>query len=240
MELSTQIQEKVKNIIYQDFISSDNNSIPDISNSKLTFGNTGIYFEATVLYIDLRNSSILLDKHKYTSIAKIHLSYFYAILQIIKNNGGEVRSFNGDSMLVLFEGKSNKSINLAVRSAMEIKYIIDDEKKGINNLLKKYSKIDYGIGVDCGKIMCTKIGLGRNQNHQDLIWIGKAINRSTVISDNCNNPNNIGISKSVYENLDKYYLYDDINEKFLWSPTEMVFCDKNEYYYTTEYFHTVL
>jgi hypothetical protein len=33
--------------------------------------------------------------------------------------------------------------------------------------------VDFGIGLDDGKIFCTKVGIGGDNNTKDLIWIGK-------------------------------------------------------------------
>ena len=71
---------------------------------KLTFGNTGLKFEATVLYIDMRNSTEILNKHNRATVAKMHMAYFHTVVKIANSLGGEVRSFNGDSMLVFFKG----------------------------------------------------------------------------------------------------------------------------------------
>jgi class 3 adenylate cyclase len=199
--LKKDIIDAVKQLLDEKFVSEETSSVPDISNSKLTFGNAGLEFEATVLYVDMRGSTELLEKHNKPVVAKLHKAYFQAIVTIANSKGGEVRSFNGDSMLVFFQGTSKFSLSNAVQVAMMIKYMISSEN-GINKLLASYySTIDFGIGIDDGKILCAKIGLARNQNNQDLIWIGTPVNRSVVISDARRNPANVGISSYVYTNL---------------------------------------
>lgn len=79
-------------------------SVPDISDSRLTFGNKGLIFEATVLYIDINGSTDFLNNHQKGTVAKLHMSFFHIIITVAKSLGGEVRSFNGDSMLVFFQG----------------------------------------------------------------------------------------------------------------------------------------
>lgn len=67
-----------------------------ISDSRLTFGNKGLLFEATVLYIDINGSTDLLNNHQKGTVAKLHMAFFHIIITIAKSLGGDVRSFNGD------------------------------------------------------------------------------------------------------------------------------------------------
>lgn len=78
--------------------------------------------------------------------------------------------------------------------------MLDNSEEGINELLKKYSKLDFGIGIDHGNILCTKVGVGGEHN-RDIFWIGNPVNKSTVLGDNSKKPNHIAISKHVYDNL---------------------------------------
>lgn len=146
MGLKDDITTKVKSILNENFVTEDVDYVPDISNPKLTFGNKGLQFEATVLYIDMRGSTEVLNKHNKPVVAKIHMCYFHTIVKIAKSMGGEVRSFNGDSMLVFFQGTTKASLSNAVTAAREMKYMIATDDGGINKLLEKYTPIDFGIG----------------------------------------------------------------------------------------------
>ena len=63
MGLKINIQNKVKEIEGESFQVEEVYSVPTISNSKLTFGCKGLEFDATVLYIDMRGSTAILNKH---------------------------------------------------------------------------------------------------------------------------------------------------------------------------------
>lgn len=247
MGLKQNIIDKVKEIVDEKFEVEEVSYVPDIANTKLTFGNNGLEFEATVLYIDMRGSTGILNKHNKPVVAKIHMSYFHTIVKLANSLGGEVRSFNGDSMLVFFQGTTKSTLSNAVKAAMQIRYMLSDQENGINSILSKYTTIDYGIGIDDGKILCTKIGIGGDSNNKDLIWIGNPVNKSVVISDKGGSPNHIGISSYVYGNLNddvKYHITKDSwgNEQKtnMWSSGTITYNNTVETYYYTSYYWTVL
>ncbi|MCK9481724.1 MAG: adenylate/guanylate cyclase domain-containing protein [Bacteroidia bacterium] len=246
MGLKQDITDKVKAIMDEEFKIEDVAYVPDIKNSKLTFGNTGLKFEATVLYIDMRGSTEILNKHNKASVAKMHMAYFHTVVKIAKSLGGEVRSFNGDSMLVFFQGTTKQTLSNAVQAAMQMKFMISNSDSGINKYLAQYSALNFGIGLDDGDILCTKIGVGGDSNNQDLMWIGNCVNKSTAISDKCQAPNHIGISKYVYDNLTdsaKYGTrknYWGQDEKVdMWTAAYFNYNGKTETYYYTTWHWTV-
>lgn len=201
MALKQDIIDNVKAILDTNFTFEEVDYVPEITNPKLTFNSTGLKFESTVLYIDMRDSTEVLNKHNKPTIAKIHKAYLYTTVKIAKSLGGEVRSFNGDSVLAFFQGTSKQSLSNAVKAAMQIRYMIANPESGINTLLGKYSAVNFGIGIDDGKILCAKVGVGGDNNTKDLIWIGNSINKSVIISDECSSPEHIGISQYVHDNL---------------------------------------
>ena len=77
MSLKKEIKNKVKSIIDDPFEVIDITYIPKIDNPKLTFGNTGLRFKSTTLFIDMRGSTKLLNIHQKRTVAKIHMSYFH-------------------------------------------------------------------------------------------------------------------------------------------------------------------
>ena len=110
-----------------------------------------------------------------------------------------------------------------------MKYMLRIAPCSIGNLLKRYTKtpFDFGIGLDYGDILCTKIGTG-GDNNKDLIWIGNAVNKSTVLSDHSKNCYNIAISSFVYNNLKIY--------RSIWEKGTVPYNNKEEiYYYTNNY-----
>lgn len=245
MALKDEIKSKVKAILDEKFEITDVSYVPKIDDSKLTFGNTGLKFTGSSLFIDLRGSTAVLNTHNKPVVAKLHMAFFHTIVKIAKNHNGNVRSFNGDSALIFFQGNYKKTLSTAVQCAMKIKYIIDNSEGGINELLKKYSKLNFGIGIDHGNILCTKVGTGGEHN-RDIFWIGNPVNKSTVLGDNSKAPNHIAISSYVYDNLldsAKYHIRKNTwgqEEKIdIWKRGNFTYNEQSEYYYYTNCYLTL-
>lgn len=246
MALKDEIRSKVKTIVDENFTVTDITYVPTLEDVNLTFGNTGLKFTATTLFIDMRGSTATLNKHNKTTVAKVHMSYFHAIVKIANANSGHVRSFNGDSALIFFQGTTKQSLSNAVLTAMKIKFMIADVNDGINTLLKKYSEVDFGIGIEHDDILCTKVGVGGNHN-RDLFWIGNGVNKSTVIGNQCKAPTHIGISSYVYDNLTDEAKYGTIKDIWgrdtkvdMWTQGLFTYNGNLQYFYYTNWHYPVI
>lgn len=242
MDLKDDIRAKVKAILAERFEVTDVTYVPKIDDPKLTFGNTGLKFTGSSLFVDLRGSTSVLNTHNKPIVAKLHMAFFHTIVKIANGLNGNVRSFNGDSALIFFQGNLKLTLSTAVKCAMNIKYMIDNSEGGINDLLEKYSKLDFGIGIDHGNILCTKVGVGGEHN-RDIFWIGNPVNKSTVLGDNSKSPNHIAISSYVYENLLDWAKYHVIKNHFgheekidMWTRSVFIYNDQSQYYYYTNYY----
>ena len=124
---------------------------------------------------------------------------------------------------------------------MKIKYMLSDSTDGINTKLKKYSEVNFGIGVDHGEILCTKVGVGGTHN-RDLFWIGNPVNKSTVIGNECKSPYHIGISSYVYNNLTDEVkfcpqkdMWGNVTNVNMWTQAWFTYNGGSESYYYTSY-----
>jgi len=245
MGLKDDIKLKVRSILDERLVVTDVTYVPRLDDPKLTFGNTGLKFTGSSVFIDIRGSTSILNTHNKPIVAKLHMAFFHTIVTIANSLDGNVRSFNGDSSLIFFQGNLKATLSKAVKCAMQIKYMIDNSEDGINELLKKYSKLNFGIGIDHGNILCTKVGIGGEHN-RDIFWIGNPVNKSTVLGDNSNAPYHIAISSYVYQNLLDWAKYH--TKKNAWGQEEKVdmwtqgiftYNGQNEYYYYTSYHWTL-
>ena len=228
----SQLEEKTKSIRDERFSEVETSVIPTLETPGLTFGNSGKYFYATVLYIDIRQSSQLLEAHRYESVAKLLTAFYNAIVRIANEDGGEIRSFNGDSLLVFFNGTEEDTIRRAICSAMRMVYAITEI---INPTMTNLSDLDFGIGIDYSKVLVTKVGIGGSHTNKDLVWIGRGVNRAAKISDRCMKPSYIGISERLFTRLDDSLKYSTKGTD-VWNQTTMTYNNRIENIYTTNYY----
>ena len=238
MSISDDIKEKVKNYLSSDpYNITEVDYVPSIEDPKLTFEKKGLSFYAVILYIDIRNSTKIIEQHHNYTVGKIHKAFMHIGTEILKQNSGEIRSFNGDSILAVFAGNKKVCEN-AVKTAMTIKYAVRDLCKVDFN---KYHDLDFGIGIDYGKILVVKAGTPRNANNNDLIWIAKEVNNAVKIGDMGKYPFNINISPIVYENINEQLKIIHSNfiffesENNIWKHHYSFWGDEPEYY-NTEYY----
>lgn len=239
MSLKTDIFNAVNSIIDNQMEINEVVKVPDISDSSLTFGLTGQRFINVCFYIDMRGSTAVLEKHNANVVIKIHKAFFIVVLKVVNNNGGEVRSFNGDSLLAFFPGNNSTSIESAIKSAMQVKYLLLVDENCLNKKIKqKYdTEIDIGIGLDIGTTTAAKIGQS-GSNNQDLIWIGSNVNHSVKISDDRKATNNIGITSRLYDNLTNNTKFHN-NTTNMWQRSFYSYNNHSEVVYITAYHWTV-
>lgn len=199
MSLSNDIHIKVRELLAPGTYSmTSSNSIPGPGDNRVTFGNTSVQFEAATLFIDMRGSTKVLNSHQPYTAVKIHKAYLYVATTVIAREGGHIRSYNGDSILAFFEGEIKHTIEKSIRAAMRIKFLLS---KICQEEFERYSSLDFGIGVDQGLVLCVKAGRARNENHNDLIWLGNSVNRATVLSDSAGERYNVWISDHCRQHL---------------------------------------
>ncbi len=185
-------------------------SIPQVSDLK--FGKHGKQVDLAMLFIDLRESTKIMASVRRVTAARIYKSFLWGISKIAKDNGGEVRSFNGDGVLVAFVGP--RKCNNAAKAAMQMKYFCKEilkpkadaflkDKGSLNGVL-----FDYGIGIDVGTILVVRGGIS-GDNNNDLVWVGNATNNAVKLSGISNSPYNIRVTAEVHSYLEKDRLESD-------------------------------
>lgn len=236
---SKDIENKVDTVLKDAFTQYDTDEIPDIENkadSRLTHGNTGFLGEFTFLYVDMRGSSSFTDQHRLQTITKIYKAYHHCMVECIKDNNGNIRSFDGDRVLAVFSGKSKvyNSVNCAMKM-VGCKYDILQPKikTAFNN-----DKFSLGIGISTGKTMVSKAGVGYDKNNRDLIWIGDPPNLGAKLSDEADSPYSIFICKETFGRLtdDNHYTTSNGVKIDMWTKALFPFKKQNIEIYKTGYY----
>jgi len=188
------LKNKISSYANEKYEVEDTTIVPSTDYSKLTFGNKGLTSSFAFLFVDIRKSSELHDTYGYKIAAKIYQSFQEINVRIISSNDGEVRAFDGDRVMGVFSGKRKRSN--AVKASMQIHWAV---RTILNPTLK--TSIHIGAGVDNGVTLVTKVGKGRNTENQDLVWIGKASNYASHLSNEADNSTIISVD--TFTNMDK-------------------------------------
>ncbi len=155
------------------------------SSSEIAFGRYGKEVELAMLFIDVKESTKIVDAFRLKTAARMYQSFLRGVTLIALKNNGEVRSFNGDGILVTFYGDSK--CNNAARSALQmmdfVKSILKPKLRSyfLNNKQAQNLAFDCGIGIDVGNIFVVKGGAKGNDNN-DLVWVGNPTNYAVKLS----------------------------------------------------------
>jgi adenylate cyclase len=197
-----ELEDKIADYTNGDYEIVETDTLPSPEN--VAFGKKAYKIKLTALCIDLRKSTDLLRIHDKETCGKIHKSYLTIASKIIIENGGQPRSFNGDSILAFWPAKLKSDISNSVRAAMQLKWALDVR---FSKYFEKYSKIDFGIGVDWGDVYIVKAGLPKNDNNNDLVFLGMCVNFASMIANQASGPCHVEVSSDAYSNLTENVLY---------------------------------
>lgn len=189
-------------------------TVPGIED--VAFGRYGKEVELAMLFIDIKESTKIVDAFRLKTAARMYQSFLRGVTLIARRNNGEVRSFNGDGILVTFYGDTK--CDDAVRSALQMMYfvktILKPKLKGyfVNNKQVQGIIFDCGIGIDVGNVLVVRCGTKGNDNN-DLVWVGNPTNyavklsaQSKVVTKGSSGADdtiiyNVHITNRVYANL---------------------------------------
>jgi len=236
------IEEKVKHILNRCFEIEDIETVPDLDDSRLNYENKGLRFEATVLYVLIKNTEKILLNYDEVMLAKFRRIYFYVVVEIVESLGGTIRRAHDNGLYVFFQGTTQDSLNRAVKAAMKIKYMLTNEYSKVRKMLEIYDVLDFAIGIDDGQVLCTKVD-SDNMQQDKLIWSGCSLNRAMKIAKKLKVPEHIGVSELVHYNLNDSVKYTKVKGQTKKQEIWNVNCFDNQAdeqkYYSTSFFWTV-
>ena len=172
---------------------------------EIAFGRFGKEVELAMLFIDIKESTNIVDAFRLKTAARMYQSFLRGVTLIANRNDGAVRSFNGDGVLVTFYGDSK--CNNAVRSALQMMHFVKDILKPkllkyfINNKQLQNFNFDCGIGIDVGNVFVVRGGT-KGEDNNDLVWVGNPTNYAVKLSaqskkENIDSNGQV-VSKTVY------------------------------------------
>jgi len=181
---------------------TDAEKIPSVEN--LTFGKNGKRIELAMLFIDIRESTEIVDASRRVTAARMYKSFLWGVTKIARENDGEVCSFNGDGVLVAFAGDGKRTS--AAKAALQMRWFSSELLKPQmdlyfeDNTQLQSKEFDFGIGVDVGEVLVVRGGI-RGDKNNDLVWVGNATNYAVKLSKEGKQPYHVYISQRVYDQL---------------------------------------
>lgn len=211
------LDARLKSIIEQPVEEIEINSDLPPTIEQLEDNNKTYSIAATILFIDIRKSTLLTQCSQAKSMVKIYRSFMRMAVDCVRKNGGVTRQFLGDRIMGVFIDSTDKdgiviarAVDKAINTARSLQTVIDFS---LNKHLKSKVNgkiIECGIGIDCGKVLVTQVGMygveqdENKENEVDCVWVGNTTNYASKYSDLAAG-GEIFISKNVYQQLSDCY-----------------------------------
>lgn len=183
----SEIDAEVQDVASTTFIYYTTLKVPNRDDPFLSYekgeDKKGKVIETCVLFVDIRDSVALTDKHKHQTMGRVYTAFTKAVLKVAKYHGGHVRNIIGDRVMVVFPVEN--CFKNAVDCSVSINHIAS---KIINQRFNVNFKC--GIGIAYGKLRVIKVGIQRrgaeHSENKGLIWVGKPANYASRITDMAN------------------------------------------------------
>jgi class 3 adenylate cyclase len=188
----------------------------------ITLGNSGVTLDATILYADLADSTELAIFNREIA-AEVYKAYLIGTTRLIKDAGGEIRSFDGDRVMGVFIGnfKNTSAAKAAFRINYFFTHVLEPSFQNFYQSLHASSfRFAQSVGIDTGEIRVARAGV-RNDN--DLIWVGGAPNVAAKLSSIREQCYSTYITEPVYKKLHdsaKFYNGQPMWERRTWQKGE--------------------
>lgn len=184
----SEIETDVSDVIGTQFTYANTAEVPSANDPALSYERfkekRGKILETCVLYVDIRDSVALTEKHKSITMGRIYTAFTKAVIKAGREHGGHTRNIIGDRVMIVFP-KANCFTN-AINCAITINYIA---QKILN---VKFTGVDFkcGIGIDYGELKIIKVGIQRNgtegPQNKGLVWAGYPANIASRLTDMAN------------------------------------------------------
>jgi class 3 adenylate cyclase len=170
----------------------------DITRAEdIDYGCSGVYMEGTVIYFEMKNLQYILKELGRRKAAQAYTMLHAVISSLAQRHGAFVNCYAPNAFLIVTPGKedSNKT---AVKTALKLAYALSESFK---HQFSEITGLGFSMGLDHGHIMGTKNLSDNGYNH--MAWFGSCIYKAMRISKECDRPFYVGISGSIYHNLDE-------------------------------------
>lgn len=201
------IESSVDDIMKATWNITDGTVVPETDN--IVMKNGGRLVEATYVYADLADSSAIAQSLQKEAAAKIIRAFVNSSTRILRNFGGEIRSFDGDRVMAIFIGddKNWKAARAAFAINWAVYEVIRPAIKANWSDGENFYRISHRVGIDTGESLIVR---GGARNNNDLISVGGAPNIAAKLSD-LKGGYATYITDRVYDELTDDLLYYESN-----------------------------
>ena len=215
MGLGDDLNAEVRKILQEEWTEREGRVVPDSDDLKLS--NDAVILDGTVLYADLDDSTKLVDTQPSWFAAEIYKCFLLCAARIIRSEGGEITSYDGDRIMAVFIGDSKNTI--AARTALKINYAVQEI---VNPAIREQYpnanyKVKHVVGIDTSSLFVARTGI-RGAN--DLVWVGRAANYAAKLSARSGSATQI--TAEVYDDLDDSFKFAQNSYNFrqnIWTQT---------------------
>lgn len=195
-----EVEQDVIDVVRTGFVYDDTELVPN-SESGLTYERgsqkKGKKLKTCVLYVDIRNSVALTEKHQSITMGRIYTAFTKAVVKIARHHNGHTRNIIGDRVMIVFPSANcfTNAVNCAISINHIAQFIIN----------KKFVDVDFkcGIGIDYGTLRVIKVGIQRNGvergENKGLVWVGYPANVASRLTDKANK-----VIKETYYQVSMY------------------------------------
>lgn len=180
----------------------DKESIP--SRDTLTFSN-GFYVDCAVLYIDIRGSKELNEKHTRPVLAKIYKTYISELVAVLRGHSKVNEIYiEGDAVWGIFDTPYKSDVDELFSIGACASSLIDI--LNIKYKKKNYSELKIGIGIAHGSSLLIKAGY-KGSGINEVVWLGKVVAEAAKLCAYGNqtyNDNEMMVSNVMYDNLNDH------------------------------------
>lgn len=177
------------------------NEIP--TRDRLTYSN-GFYVNCTAVFIDIRDSSKLPDKHTRPVLGKIYRAYLSECVAVINSdqNCKEV-IINGDCVSGIMNTPYKSGIDTAFLTTAKLNSLINILNWRLEQ--KGYTPIRCGVGIAYGRALMMKAGY-KGSGLNEVIWMGAVVNEASNLCHQGNKDYSqpVQVSTTVYNNLNDH------------------------------------
>lgn len=120
MGLKDDISAAVHSVVSTRWNIREGTVVPETENVSLSDG--AVLLDAVYLYADMADSTGLARDFPRETAGKVVRAYLDATCRVLRDEGGAIRSFDGDRVMAIFVG-GNKNTS-AARAGLKIKYVV--------------------------------------------------------------------------------------------------------------------